>query len=117
MAATQQIVLCALPPHITHITKPLDRGFIAPLKVAWRDICHKFCGRNPGRTVFRFDFWELFAKAWFRVFSRLNVISSFGICPFNRNAICLPEDDHSFSTFKPSNIPEKTHLAYIHTFA
>ena len=76
MAAKQQIGLCALPPHTTHITQPLDRGCFAPLKVAWRDTCHKFCARNPGRTVSRFYFCELFAKAWFRVFSMPNIRES-----------------------------------------
>lgn len=116
MAAEQQIILCALPPHTTHITQPLDRGCFAPLKVAWRDICHKFCARHPGRTVSRFDFCELFAKAWFKAFSMTNIINSFeatGICPFSRHAIQLPEDDHNFSVFKPCNLPEKTNLAYI----
>ena len=116
MAAEQQIILCALPPHTTHITQPLDRGCFAPLKVAWRDICHRFSARHPGRTVSRFDFCELFAKAWFKAFTMPNIINSFeatGICPFNRHAIRLPEDDHDFSVFKPCNLPEKTNLAYI----
>ena len=58
MAAEQQIILCALPPHTTHKTQPLDRGCFAPLKVAWRDICHRFCTQNPGRTVSQCDFCE-----------------------------------------------------------
>ena len=115
MAAEQQIVLCALPPHTTHLTQPLDRGCFAPLKVAWRDVCHKFCALNPGRTVSRYDFCELFAKAWYRAFTMPNIISSFeatGICPFNRNAVSLPDDD-DYSQFVPSSLPEKTNLAYI----
>ena len=116
MAAEQQIILCALPPHTTHITQPLDRGCFAPLKVAWRDVCHMFCARHPGRTVSRYDFCELFAKAWFKAFSMTNIVNSFqatGICPFNRHTIQLPEDDLNFSVFKPCNLPEKTNLAYI----
>ena len=86
MAAEQQVILYALPPHTTHITQPLDRGCFAPLKVNWRQICHKFCCLNPGRTVSRYDFCELFAKAWFTSFTMENVIGSFaatGIYPFN----------------------------------
>ena len=116
MAAEQQVILCALPPHTTHITQPLDRGCFAPLKVNWRQICHKFCCLNPGRTVSRYDFCELFAKAWFKSFTMENVIGSFaatGIYPFNRNAIELPEDDKSFEVFKPCSLPERTNLAYI----
>ena len=61
-------------------------GCFAPLKMACRDICHKFHARNPRRTMSRFDFCELFAKAGFRAFSMANIISSFeatGICPYN----------------------------------
>ena len=66
----------------THNTS-LDRGCFTPLKVAWRDICHKFCARHLGRIVSRFDFCE---KAWLKAFSMPNIINSFeatGIYPFN----------------------------------
>lgn len=45
-----------------------------------------------------------------------NIIRSFeatGVCPFNRRSIPLPDNDNSFSTFKPSSLPERTGLAYI----
>ena len=42
MAAEQQIILCALPPHTTHLTQPLDRGCFEPLKINWRQVCQIF---------------------------------------------------------------------------
>ena len=69
----------ALPPHTTHLTQPLDRGCFAPLKVFWRQMCHEFCAKNPGRTVSQYDFSKLFAMAWYKAFSMTNIISSFQI--------------------------------------
>ena len=116
MAAKEKVILCALPPHTTHLTQPLDIGCFAPLKVAWREICHSFCASNPGRTVSRYDFCEVFAKAWYKSFTMPNIINSFkatGVCPLNRMAISLPDDEDDFSSFKPSSLTEKTGLAYI----
>ena len=77
MAAEQQIILCTLPPHTTHITLPLDRGCFAPLKVAWRDICHRFCTQNPDRTVSQYDFC---AKAWFKEAIMVTIIYDIFSC-------------------------------------
>ena len=100
----------------THLTQPLDVGCFAPLKVAWREFCYSFCASNPGRTVSRYDFCELFAKAWYKSLTMPNIINSFkatGVCPLNRMAISLPDDEDGFSSFKPSSLTEKTGLAYI----
>ena len=115
MAAEEKVVSCALPPHTTHLLQPLDVECFSPLKVTWREICHQFCASNPGRTVSRYDFCKLFSKAWYKAFDMQNIISSFkatGICPFNRGAVHL-SSDNEFSSFKPSNLAEKTGLAYI----
>ena len=61
--------------------------------------------------ITRYDFSALFAKAWFESMTAPNVIAGFhtcGVCPFNRNAIPLPE-----SVFKPESLAEDTGLAYI----
>lgn len=86
MAAEEKVILCALPPHTTHLLQPLDRGCFSPLKVTWREVCHQFSASNPGRTVSRYDFCALFSKAWYKAFDMQNIINSFkvtGICPFN----------------------------------
>ena len=48
MAAKEKVILCALPPHTTHLTQSLDIGCFAPLKVVCRELCHSFCASNPG---------------------------------------------------------------------
>ena len=41
-AAKEQVIVFTLPPHTTHLSQPLDRGCFAPLKVAWRQVCHQY---------------------------------------------------------------------------
>ena len=43
LAAENGVIMFALPSHTTHIMQPLDRACFAPLKVAWRQICHDLC--------------------------------------------------------------------------
>ena len=91
LAAKNNIIVCALPPHTTHIVQPLDRGCFAPLKVAWKKACHDFYTKNPGRIVSHLDFNQLFAKAWYKAMTGQNIINSFkvtGVYPFNREVIC-----------------------------
>ena len=93
----------------------LDIGCFAPFKTAWRENCHNFCTSNPGQTVSRYDFCQLFATTWYQSFTMPNIINSFkatGVCPLNRMAVhTLDEED--FSASKPSTLPEKCRLAYI----
>ena len=54
--------------------------------------------------------------AWYKAFGQENIIKSFkatGICPFNHGAVHLSSNDDEFSSFKPSNLAERTGLAYI----
>ena len=51
MAAANQVILCTLPPHTTHLCQPLDRSCFGPLKSAWRQACQFYCARNPGKVV------------------------------------------------------------------
>ena len=67
LAAENRILVFTLPPHTTHIAQPLDRGCFAPLKMAWRQVCHDFCTKNPGRAVTLFQFSHFFAKARYKV--------------------------------------------------
>ena len=99
MAAEEKVILCALPPHTTHLTQPLDKGCFSQLKVSWREICHQFSASNPGRTVTIYDFCKLFSKAWYKTFDMPNINSfkATGICPFNRRAIRLSDEDNEFS--------------------
>ena len=71
--------MCALPLHTTHLTQPLDRGCFAPLKVAWRQLCHEFSVQNPGKVVTQYEFCSLFAKAWYKALSMENIIGGFRV--------------------------------------
>jgi len=117
LAAENNIVVCALPPNATHIVQPLDRGCFAPLKVAWKQECHEFYTKNPGRFVTRLEFSRLFAKAWYKAMTAQNIISSFkvtGVYPFNREVICnAPNMEPKYTIFKPEALAKRTGLAYI----
>jgi hypothetical protein len=93
-AAREQILIFCLPPHSSHKTQPLDKGCFSALKNFWRQECHNFLTKNPGRVITRNEFSQLFSLAWFKGMTMTNVISGFrttGIYPFNRGAL-LPEE-------------------------
>ena len=90
IAGKEKVILYTLLPNTTHLTQlqPLDRGNFGPLKVALNKVCHNFCSIHPGRVITRYDFSELFAKAWFESMTALNIIAGFricGVCPFDKN--------------------------------
>lgn len=63
-AAKEQVIVFCLLPHTTHLTQPLDKGCFGPLKVFWREECQDFLANNPDKVVTRFQFSQLFARAW-----------------------------------------------------
>ena len=110
IAAKEQVILFALPPHTTHLSQPLDKGCFGPLKVKWREICHQYMVDNPHKVVTRYSFSRLFSKAWMAAMTMTNVVSGFrvtGVYPVNRNAIKLPGESS-----QPS-LSEATGLAFI----
>ena len=76
-AASEGVIIFCLPPHTTHITQPLDKGCFGPLKVCWKDECHRYFTENPGRVVTRFSFCQLFSRAWYRGMTMENIIAGF----------------------------------------
>ena len=114
VAAAAHVILFALPPHTTHLSQPLDKGVFASLKMHWREVCHDFLTRHPGRVVTRYDFCALFSKAWSESVTIKNVIAGFrttGVFPFNRMAIDVPKE--SFVSFEPEKLSQKSGLAFI----
>lgn len=108
-AAEQQVILFTLPPNTTHLSQPLDRGCFGPLKTAWKHVCHEFYTANPGKVVTRYDFSQLFCKAWMDSMTITNIISGFkvtGIYSVNRHALLDPVDTSS-------SLSAKTGVAYI----
>lgn len=96
IAAAEGILLFTLPPHTTHLTQPMDKGCFGPLKSSWRQVCHEFITKNPGKQITRFEFSQLFSKAWYQGMTMANIVSGFrvtGICPFDRSACKLPDED------------------------
>lgn len=62
---------------------------------------------KSGKVVTRYEFNQLFSKAWFRAMTAENIVSTFsatGVCPFDRSALDVEEvkDDGLFK-------PKKTH--------
>ena len=86
-AAEEEVVVFCLPPHSTHKTQPLDKGVFGPLKLAWREECHSYLTKNPGKVVSRYQFSSLFSRAWFKAMTPHNIISGFsttGVYPTDR---------------------------------
>ena len=107
VAARQQVILFALPPNTIHISQPLDKGCLGPLKAAWKRVCHEHL---TGKVITRFEFSRLFCRAWMQSMTITNVMSGFrvtGVYPFNRQALLEP-----IST--ALSLTEETGLAHIH---
>lgn len=117
-AKEHNVIIFCLPPHTTHEAQPLDISFFGPLKTNWREVCHKFLQSNPGKAVTKYNFVELFAKAWLKTCSPGTICSGFrraGIvpfcpdvllerCPGSDNSIDMDQDVSESSTSEPSNI-------------
>jgi len=80
MASEDQIVVFALPPHTTHLTQPLDKSAFSSLKVCWRQVCHEFFVKNPGRVITRYDFCGLLSEAWYQAMAPRNISAGFKVC-------------------------------------
>ena len=114
-AAAKWVILFCLPPHTTHLSQPLDRSCFSPLKSAWNTECQLFACSNPGKVVNRYNFTQLFSRAWARAMNPDNIKSGFhvtGIYPFNRNAIKLPVSEE-----KKSDLAAESGLAYVPLFS
>ncbi len=109
-AAKEQVIVFCLPPHTTH--QPLDKGCFGPLKMFWRQ---EYLLSHPGKVVTRFQFSQLFSRAWFWGMSLSNVTTGFcitGVFPFDRYVL-RPAHNQP----KPNSLAEKTGLNYIPLFS
>lgn len=97
-ARDRHVIIFCLPPHTTHEAQPLDIGFFSPMKNNWGDVCHDFIQSSPGKAITKFNFCELFAKAWMKTSLPEIVCSGFrkaGIIPFDSEVLikrCPGED-------------------------
>ena len=109
LAAEEGIIIFVLPPNTTHITQPLDKGCFSPLKVAWRQACHDYRTRFPGRVVTRLDFNQVFSEAWYLAMTPHNIVAS-----FKTHALKLPNtEEKEFTSFHPESIIARSGLKYI----
>ena len=111
-AAEEKVIIFCLPPHTTHRTQPLDKGCFSPLKAYWRDECHAYIRKNPGKVITKFQFNNIFSKAWMRGMSIGNITSGFkttGIYPFNPKKL-LPQEEQP-SPFR--QLGKRTGIKYI----
>ena len=89
-AAEHGVIIFCLPPHTTHEAQPLHVSFFGPLKKNWSEVCHDFYQSSPGKVITKFNFSDLFAKAWLKTCTPATICSGFrkaGVIPFNPNAL------------------------------
>ena len=63
---------------------------LQPLKQHWKQECHKFYSKNPGKVISKLNFNGIFRSAWLKAITPENVVSGFrktGVYPFNRDAV------------------------------
>ena len=112
-AAAEKVILFILPPNTTHLTLPLDKSGFSPLKSKWKEECHSFLVKKPGRVVTLYDFSDLFVGAWEKAMTLKTITNGFkvtGIYPFNRNAII---ESGKYKLFNPTSLVVESGLAYI----
>jgi hypothetical protein len=109
-AAEEKVIVFCLLPNGTHRTQPLDKGVFSPLKKAWKEECHAYMLKNPGKNVTRFQFSQLFGQAWMKAMSQTNIVAGFrvtGVYPVDRYKILTKRKS------QPSTICQKTGLKFI----
>ena len=109
-AAEERVIVFCLPPHTTHLTQPLDKGCFGPLKVHWREECWSYICAHPDRIITRYQFSELFGKAWMKAMTMQNIVGGFrttGVYPFNRSVLIPVKESRRIS------LAERTGLRFI----
>jgi len=99
-AAVERVIVFCLPPHTTHLTQPLDKGCFGPLKVHWREECWSYICAHPDRVITRYQFSELFGKAWMKAMTMQNIVGGFrttGVYPFNRSVLIPVKESRRIS--------------------
>ena len=89
-AASEGVVMFCLPPHSSHLKQPLDRVCFGVLKKFWQEECFSYRLHNPCKGITRYNFSEVFHKAWVRAMTMPNITKSFqvsGVYPVDRTKI------------------------------
>ena len=104
IAASNGVIMFALPPHTTHIAQPLDVTSFHVLKTCWDQECNKYMAENPEKVVMVYQFSQLFAAAYKLTMTRENIVSGFkksGIYPLNKYAIAIPGEEPAQKSVPP----------------
>lgn len=89
-AREKGVIIFCLPPHTTHECQPLDVSLFGALKSHWRDHCHKFYQKNPGKVISKLNFCSVFRQAWLNAVTPSNICGGFrkaGVFPLDPDAI------------------------------
>ena len=77
-----------------HLSQPLDEGCFAPLKIAWREECHRYISENPGQVnCYKVPVFFSLQKDLAENMTMANIIGGFrvtGVYPVNRDALSPP---------------------------
>ena len=102
LAERNDISILLLPAHTSHEIQPLDKAVFKSLKNSFYDLSRVWHNQNPGRTVNKLSFSQIFTGAWNRAATMQNAVAGFracGIHPLNPSVI-------SNSAFDPATISE-----------
>ena len=86
----ENVILCCLPPHTTHILQSVDVSVFAAVKRAWGKILKDYKSSVCDATVTKQVFPSLLARLWDESMHPEHLVSGFratGLHPLNRNAI------------------------------
>ena len=89
-AAEKNLIVFCLPPNTTHLTRPLDKECVGPLKMFWHEECLKYTADHPYHVVTRCNFNQIFSKAWGKAMTMPNILTGFrvtGVYPLDRNVL------------------------------
>jgi len=103
-----KIITILMPPHSSHLLQPLDVGCFSPLKKAYGTEISALAATRVTK-VDKPAFLQAYKKAYFKVFQRENIQSSFrgaGLVPFNPQVV-LSQLDVKLRTPTPP-APEAT---------
>ena len=105
-ARKYSVATVSLPPHSKHKMKPLDVGFLKPLKTYNAQEIETWLGNNPGRVVTPFIVRKIFGTAFIRAVTMEASVNSFiktGLFPCNRHVF----QDHEFTCHEMNESQDK----------
>jgi len=118
LAKENGVIMFMLVPHTTHAMQPLDTAVYRPLKTHRQDVCHEYLQENPGRVITKYQFNEMFSKAWLKALSPESIISGFKVCGVYPCVILdrFPDDSSCNKTASPKEQREYENTEVVESF-